>query len=116
MSSLPKCFKANNKELSENKDIANGFNNFFANVGPNLAKTIPACEGKSFYDYMVNNVRSFMFLQPTCESKINNVIRVFQNKTSSGHDGISMNIGPVHTISPSFWKSSQVTLSDLVQI
>ena len=92
VSSLPKCFKANNKELSENKDIANGFNNFFANVGPNLAKTIPACEGKSFYDYMSNNVQTSFFMQPTCETEINSIIRMFQNKTSCGHDGISMNI------------------------
>ena len=92
VSCLPKCFKANNVEVSENKDIANGFNNFFVNVGPSLAKSIPECDGKSFYDYMVNGVQSSMFMEPTCESEINNVIRIFQNKTSSGHDGISMNI------------------------
>ena len=92
VSCIPKCFKANNLEVSESKDIANGFNNFFVNVGPNLAKSIPDCEGKSFYDYMVNNVQSSVFMQPTCESEINNIIRIFQNKTSSGHDGISMNV------------------------
>ena len=79
-------------EVRENKDIADGFNHFFVNYGPNLANTIPDCGGKTFYDYMVNNEQSSVFMQPTCENEISNVIRIVQNKTLSGHDGISMNI------------------------
>jgi len=31
----------NNKIISKKEDIANGFNNFFTSVGPNLAKISP---------------------------------------------------------------------------
>ena len=36
----PAYFIGNDKEICEKQDIANEFNNFFTNVGPNLAKQI----------------------------------------------------------------------------
>ena len=41
-SKLPTKIINNDIELVDAKDIANAFNNFFANVGPNIASTIPA--------------------------------------------------------------------------
>ena len=35
---MPEHFTCNNKRIVNKKDIANGFNNFFVNVGPQLAK------------------------------------------------------------------------------
>merc|ERR1712208_180064 len=39
---LPKYFLDNDKILTDNADIANCFNLFFSQVGPNLAKSIPS--------------------------------------------------------------------------
>ena len=39
-SPLPDKFMSNGKTVTHKKDIANGFNDFFVNVGPNLAKYI----------------------------------------------------------------------------
>ena len=39
-SSIPDTFIKNNKKITDRKHIANGFNDFFVNVGPNLAKGI----------------------------------------------------------------------------
>ena len=36
----PAYFMGNDKEICDKQDIANGFNNCFTNVGPNLAKQI----------------------------------------------------------------------------
>ena len=41
-SKLPTKIINNDIELVDAKDIANAFNNFFVNVGPNIASTIPA--------------------------------------------------------------------------
>ena len=37
----PEYFIKNNKRISKKKDIANGFNNFFTNVGPKLTPKYP---------------------------------------------------------------------------
>ena len=39
------------KEISGDQQIANAFNDYFANVGDNLASNIPTCT-KSFKDYL----------------------------------------------------------------
>ena len=51
-SSLPKTFFIEkNKYITEIKDIAEEFNDFFTNVGPNLAKKVP---------YSSNSFNSFL--------------------------------------------------------
>ena len=37
-STFPDSFSSNGKQITDYKDIADGFNDFFANVGCNLAK------------------------------------------------------------------------------
>ena len=37
----PEYFITKNKRISKKEDIANGLNNFFTNVGPNLGKKYP---------------------------------------------------------------------------
>ena len=91
-SSLPKSFKVNNVETSSLEEIANGFNNFFVNVGPSLAKNIPECSEKSFSDYLHYTSNNTMFLEPTCANEVVNTINTFQSKNSFDYDGISMSI------------------------
>ncbi len=91
-SSLPSSFLDNNKHLSDAKEIANGFNNFFVNVGPNLAKNIPSCDDKHFTDFINYNSESTIFLNPTNPTEIYDIIRNLKPKTSFGHDGIDMNV------------------------
>lgn len=40
-SSIPDSFKENEQISSDPKEIANKFNNYFVNVGPNLAEKFP---------------------------------------------------------------------------
>ena len=91
-SSLPKCFKVNNVEINDSEEIANGFNNFFVNVGPSLAENIPKSDEDSFKDYIQYKSGYSMFLEPTCAKEIMNIIKTFQSKDSYGHDGLSMKI------------------------
>ena len=58
-SSLPKTlFIEKNKYITEIKDIAEEFNDFFTNVGPNLAKKVP-CSSNSFNSFL-NQTHSIM--------------------------------------------------------
>ena len=54
----PEYFMKNNKSISD-KDIANGLNHFFTNVGPNLATTISLPEKDVYiYDYFGKGLES----------------------------------------------------------
>ena len=51
----PAYFMGNYKEICEKQDIVNGFNNFFTNVGPSLAKQITLPKKDvilSIFDYL----------------------------------------------------------------
>ena len=60
----------NNDLLITNKfDMAEEFNDFFANIGNNLASTIPTCHSK-FTDFLTDSTPSSLFLSPTNSSEI----------------------------------------------
>lgn len=60
--------------------IVNEFNDFFVNVGPNLAKDICYCEDENrCLDFATDNSNS-MFLGGVCESDVLEVVRKFKNK------------------------------------
>ena len=89
--SYPETFKHNNTLVTNKKDIANGFNNFFVNIGPDLAKNITAPENSDIKDYLnVNKVQS-LFIQPTCEQEILDIVKRADGKHSTDHDGLCMN-------------------------
>ena len=75
--------------MTENIDIANGFNDFFTNVGPNLSVKIKD-EGFNFRQYMKNSCLQSIYLQPVTEAEIGNIILNFKNKTSTDTDNLCM--------------------------
>ena len=86
-SNFPDSFIQNNIEITNDRDIADSFNKYFVNVGPNLAKTIPACPNHELNldgDY----AHSFS-ITPTDPLEILNVIEKLKPKTSTGYDEIS---------------------------
>ena len=59
---------SNNKHITENEAIANGFNNYFTNVGFTLAKNISSPDKDvSIYDYLGEGCNGSMFLSPVDE-------------------------------------------------
>ena len=51
--SFPKFFKVNGTTISDKNEIADGFNNFFLNIGPTLANNIvPPSGDESIFAYM----------------------------------------------------------------
>lgn len=84
----PNTFSHNNKEISNTNEIAQTFNEYFTNIGPNLASIIPQTNNR-FQEYLPNNYpQSFLFL-PTDNKETSELINEIKPKNSSGHDGIN---------------------------
>ena len=80
----------NNSIISDPDLIANKFNNFFANVGPELAKKIPPVSDNLKHFLPLNNPNS-IFLNPTDNLEIKQIIMALKNSYSKGHDNLSVN-------------------------
>ena len=57
----PTYFVSNSKQISENKTIANGFNNYFTNVGFNLENNTSPDKDESIYVYLGKGVIGVCF-------------------------------------------------------
>jgi len=90
-SCFPSEFFDNGNTITSDANIANLFNNFFVGVGPSLAKNIPHVE-QTFKDYMSDIVEGSIYLNPTDENEVFNIVNEAKNKYSCGHDNISMNL------------------------
>ena len=85
---IPKYFVSNGHILSHNLDIANGFNDFFSSVGPNLANDIPP-SNINFEDFLTAGTdESFTFANITKEIILDN-LKKLKSKSSSGPDNVS---------------------------
>ena len=73
-SSINSRFRVNDKIVSDKKAISDGFNSFFVNVGPDLAKNIPLTK-KSCTEFLTNRNSNSMFLHPVTEEEIKSVIK-----------------------------------------
>ena len=89
----PEYFIKNHKRISKKEDIANGFNNFFTNVGPNLAKNIPLPKhDTTIYDYLGELIKHTMFLSPVDDLEIIRTVQNCKNKRSTDFRGFEMSM------------------------
>ena len=87
--SVPSVFKDDMRSYENFSEISEGFNDFFCNVGPQLASSIPNVT-RSYSDYLgepVNNEFHFKYIS---ENAIYTSLRNLKSKSSVGKDGISM--------------------------
>ena len=78
------------KEVTEIKDIAEEFNNFFTNVGPNLAKKVPN-SSKSFTSFL-NQTHSIMEKNSLSINELNEDFFSLKTNKSPGYDNINFNV------------------------
>jgi len=83
-------YDSNKKRVCGKESIANGFNSFFTNVGPNLAKHIPNERGVSISDFMQETNNNSMFIEPVDENEMVKTVSKLKNKTSTDYDDMSM--------------------------
>ena len=88
--SLCSKFTVNNNVTTDKVKIADGFNNFFINIGPTLAKKIPR-DTRSPTEYMKNRVTEQMVVEPVVEDEVESIIKSLKDG-SPGWDAISSQV------------------------
>ena len=81
-------FKKCNEPVTNRKEIVNRFNDYFVNVGPNLAKKIATNTNLSFKDYLKRSFMDSMLLSPVSEQEIKRELENLDPSKSCGHDNI----------------------------
>ena len=85
----PNKIKVNSQTISNEKVIASKFNNYFTDIGKNLADKIDTSNKHPFDHYLHSPSISKFHLKQTNPNEIISVINNLPMKTSSGHDKIS---------------------------
>ena len=88
---LPSEFIYKNKTITDAIETANSFNEYFANIGPNLSKKIdPSVNSTTTYKSYLTDPTDFRFqFRQISELEVRSAIDNLENKTTCGCDGIS---------------------------
>ena len=89
-SSLPIKLVIEKKEVTEIKDIAEEFNNFLTNFGPNLAKKVPN-SSNSFTSFL-NRTHSIMEKNSLTINELKEDFFSLKTNKSPGYDDINFNV------------------------
>ena len=90
---VPNVFYRNESTFKGEQNVANGFNDFFANIGTELASKIPECkEPRHIEDYMGAPNDKSMFIVPVNEAEVLSLCNTFTSKTSTDCMGLSMKL------------------------
>ena len=86
---LPDCFNINGSVITDPQQIADGLNDYFVNIGPNLASNIPSTS-TNFSDFLitVHSPMHSLFLSPTNVEEVADVCSSFKAGSSCGFDDI----------------------------
>ena len=68
--------------------MADCFNDYFVNIGQNLAQKIPPST-RSFFEFLDNRNSASLFFNPVLEVEVLELVNNLKSKKSAGHDGIS---------------------------
>ena len=75
----------NGKIVDESADIANNFNNFFVNVGPETEKTVPRVPNQSPTQFLKNRNQFEFIVAHISEEDIINIIVAMPKKSIGPH-------------------------------
>lgn len=89
-SSYPDSFDIDNVPTSDFNQIVNKFNQYFVNVGPNLASNIPQSNTSPDF-YLKNRTSNSLFLKPVVEKEVKSVINQLKN-SAAGYDSVCPSI------------------------
>jgi len=79
--------------VNDKQQIANEFNKYFANIGPNLAQSLPDTPNiPSYHSYLKGDFVNSFSLFLTTPDEICRVVAAMAPKTSAGHDDISTQV------------------------
>ena len=106
--------KLGDNSLTGPKDIAEGFNDYFSNIGPDLASNIHT-SNDSFEKYVKNSKSEFTAFQPVTVSNVYHLLHGLSGNKATGIDKISCKIikiaAPAISDSLTYIFNQAVTLS-----
>ena len=82
-------FKVGDQIITDNKKIADIFNDYFTNIGPKLASEINTPVGKSYKDYLGAETNHRFQFSNINEATVLTTISSLNSKNSCGYDGLS---------------------------
>ena len=82
-------FKHNNKSVTDGEEIVNRFNDYFANVGYDLARKINVDTSLTVKSYLKGNFMDSMLLSPVCEAEVQKELENLDASKSCGHDNVT---------------------------
>ena len=85
-----KATSLDGKQLNGPQNIAVSFNNFFVNIGPSLTKNARHISEKTFQMHLNWTILTALDLIDV--SNLDRILQSLLTKTSSGHDGISVEL------------------------
>ena len=86
---FPNKFTLNGLTITNKQEIADAFNKYFVDIGPELANKIPTDTIQNPNSMPNLDLRDTFFLTPTTENEIYSIINNLKPKTSTGIDEIS---------------------------
>ena len=85
---FPEYFMTENKLVSDKFTISKKCNEFYANIGPNLAKEINIASSKSFRSYLKSSNENNFDIVDVTEEIVYKIINNLKPKDSCGQDGL----------------------------
>lgn len=86
-------FYINGVHISDKREIAHAFNEFFVNIGNKLAEKISFNrQHRAFTSYLKDKSPFTFIFKHVTEKDILSVVKEFDPKNSAGHDSISINM------------------------
>ena len=79
----------NNQIINDPVQIANTMNNYFTNIGPDLAKKFQNSTDNNFMNFMGESNKQSMYMFKTNPNEVYKLINKLKNKKSSGFDDLS---------------------------
>ena len=90
---MPSFFKVNDAHVSDPQIIADNFNSYFVNIGPELARKIPQADYT--HHHYLNNIKSpisSLYFSPTDTDEVISICKSLKSSASSGFDEIKPDI------------------------
>ena len=91
LNALPDTLLINDHDTHEKETIAESLNLFFANIGLNMAHSIPIAT-VPYKRYLKNPIQNSMYMFETATIEITNIINDLKDKKATGPDNISVKI------------------------
>ena len=85
---IPQMMKINNEQVSENTQIADSFNKYFASIGATTGQNVPISKS-TYTDFLQKPIANSMYIEPVESYQVIEVVKKLKPKNSSGHDEIS---------------------------